>query len=304
PRTFKGKTNTVTKVDLYSCEAGAAAVSALLAFSEGKSPDDDDEASIDEKASEAAASDGAGASVSASAFEDPDGEPFRSICEISIPGLKLKTLELELLQDEWKLGSHLLVDFLAAQGATDVRSLAWIVDSEACASSSPSPEGGPAHACSGNKATEMKIRQVQCMMPVPPAPMCPRQTNFTATYRLFVAPDGASIVIESSCLSHDVPFGDKFMIQEQLKLEIAGDGVRLLQSGRCVFLKSCGMLQGRIKAATVFSLTKASEKMVALLNARATPEPSLAGSAAAAGQLLLDIGCTVRIYELQRRTNL
>eukprot|EP00419_Tripos_fusus_P024125 CAMPEP_0172728816 /NCGR_PEP_ID=MMETSP1074-20121228/92839_1 /TAXON_ID=2916 /ORGANISM="Ceratium fusus, Strain PA161109" /LENGTH=55 /DNA_ID=CAMNT_0013556117 /DNA_START=17 /DNA_END=181 /DNA_ORIENTATION=+ len=53
-------------------------------------------------------------------------------------------------------------------------------------------------------------------LPVPPAPMCPKATRQTVTMCLLVSrsSDTPSLTLLCTTVSHDMPFGDKFVVQE------------------------------------------------------------------------------------------
>ena len=60
-------------------------------------------------------------------------------------------------------------------------------------------------------------RKVDFVMPCPPVPMCPPETRVTANYDVGLAHNehGKEILhLKSSVVSHDVPYGDHFSIEE------------------------------------------------------------------------------------------
>jgi len=179
------------------------------------------------------------------------------------------------------------------QSATELSVAPWLEDAG----------GGDASPAAGSSGSTVKIREVSLKVPVPPAPMCPRKTRLTTTYCLTTTPSHGdfSITLQSSSVSHDVPFGDKFLVQERVELMPSedGGGVKVHKQGRCVFLKSCGMLQSHIQASSAAQMTKTGEYFVSILKQRARAQGinrilSPADKAT----------CTVQVWELQRRTTI
>lgn len=105
-------------------------------------------------------------------------------------------------------------------------------------------------------------------------------------------------MLQISSISHDVPFGDKFMVQERIHfLPAANGGADVQIHSRCIFLKSCGLLQHRIKATSAVEVTKAGEKLLAVLQLRSIGN-SISNSP------VQKATCTLEIWELQRRYTL
>merc|ERR1712050_776580 len=91
-----------------------------------------------------------------------------------------------------------------------------------------------------------------------------------------------------SKMTHDVPFGDKFLVQEKIELAPLDGavGVKVRTSGRVVFLQSCGMLQSRIQTSVMSQLQVAGETFASQLKLRVSE----------------DAGVRVeQVWELQRR---
>lgn len=335
PLLMKGRGDPVTSVELRGCEAGAAALAAILACLEGRemeNSDGEDEGLPSRSQSgdiPATAASAPALGVKARARSAPTtascpglaaldisdgadgqdaGEPFHVLRDIRVPRLKTGLIGAELFKDEWQEGL-LVPDHLLSQGVTEMKSAGFVDDD-----STDSDEGEGAQGEAKPNRT-VRIREVTYYIPVPKAPLCPSKTRVTCTYRFSVTHAtptvDASVLIESSSVSHDVPFGEKFVVQERIELSPAEDGTttRLKQAARCIFLQSCGMLQGRIRSGALSSLEKAGDKFQALVSARA--EAAFAKEQAENGEgmsgLTLEaepVTCTVRIYELQRRTTL
>jgi len=202
------------------------------------------------------------------------GEQFKKVFEAHIPELRIGPLVEELFATDWPLDSFIM-QHLTHIGATHLVAEPWIEDMTSTA-------GGAVQ----------KLREVTMQVPLPPAPMCPTRSRMTSTFRIKVSPSHTGeqqVEVLCSSLSHDVPFGDKFVVQERLHFAPVSGGVVFQKSGRCVFLKSCGVLQSRIRAHSVAQLSSAGEKMASLLQSRSAAPGST---------------CTVRIYELQRRVTI
>jgi len=187
-------------------------------------------------------------------------DPLPSLIRERLQGLSLAPLAEELHANEWPEGS-LMAQFFEALGATEVEVLPWL-------EASGQPEDGGAVS---------KTRLVRMRVPMPAIPMYPRNTRQTMSYRITVAPpeenDAPTISIESSGISHDAPFGDKFVVEERIVLrpdELGAGGVVVEQFGRCNFHQSCGMLQSRVTSSTLSGIQRQCRNLVALLQDRAS----------------------------------
>lgn len=280
PLLMKGRRDLVTSVELRGCEAGAAAITALVAGLEGVDEDEEPSDLEDETPSSPRQT------PCPSAFFS-DGDPFQTFFDVDVPRLQLAALAERLMADDWGPGV-LILDKAAAQGATEVAVTPWIDD-------------GTGGSEGDTPGLVIKIREVTMRLPCPPAPMCPRSTRVTTTYRITVSPTSVT-TIESSAISHDVPFGDKFLVQERVELHPLPDGrgANAMLSGRVVFLKSCGMLQGRIKSSVIAGASRVGEQLVSLLNARAAGSEDHSETDSKAPK----VTCTLTVWELQRRTTI
>merc|ERR550532_589210 len=104
-------------------------------------------------------------------------------------------------------------------------------------------------------------------------------------------------------MSHDVPFGDRFLVQERVELSVADDGtgVKARKHGRCVFLKSCGLIQSRIQAVAAGDLTKSGELLATLLQRRSRAERTEMDRTPRSPAHATFI---VHVWELQRRATI
>lgn len=231
-----------------------------------------------------------------SMFPSDASEAFTRIGEEVVPMLNLEPLAEELLSVKWQEGS-LLSDFLLARGVTEL-------------------EHSSVQGKVGSDSRLVKVWKITMRMSVPPAPLCPKSTRVTTMYHVSVMPAATrkygSVVIESSSISHDVPFGSKFLVQDRIDLLPAEDGwgIRLSQSGRIVFLQSCGVLKGTIKSGSLAGLQQSWELLKEVVRKRAENQAEGCGSKIAPGgappapPVAEMITCEVRIWELQRRGSL
>jgi len=298
PTELKYLSGPTTVIEIRDCAAGQVAIAVLVQRHHGSEEDDDTferETSID-------FSSNASASASAStATHDVDrrvsghkmmtsfaeGESFRHLLEVHILGLEVTSISEELAFDEWKQGS-LIFDHYEGIGGWNIDIGPWIDDSD-------EPCGGV--GCGDGP----RLRELNMEMPVPPAPMCPKSTRMTATMCLLASKSTStqsSLTLLCTTVSHDVPFGEKFVVQERIELVPLenGEGVRFCKHGRVVFIKSCGILNSRIASSTAAELTRTGEKLVALLKQRA-PSPDPLDPLVPSGKVTF----VVHIWELQRR---
>ncbi|CAE8692853.1 unnamed protein product, partial [Polarella glacialis] len=139
------------------------------------------------------------------------------------------------------------------EGATEVSTLPWL-----------DVGNGPSPSCSSSVC----VRQVTIRLRVPPSPMCPSTTRSTVTFRVSATSEGNvfnKLVIESSCVSHDIPFGESFYVQERyelLPLSTPGDGVQVKKSFRLKFLKGAGFMGSIIQKAASAEQAKSGSVLV------------------------------------------
>mmetsp|Transcript_9353 Transcript_9353/g.17890 ORF Transcript_9353/g.17890 Transcript_9353/m.17890 type:complete len:647 (-) Transcript_9353:61-2001(-) len=281
-----------TMVEVRDCAAGQVAIASLVRRRQGNEEEDDFSETEDttDRTSNASASipdtihevrRPSGHQIVTSFSE---GEAFRHLLEVHVPGLELTTVREDVFSDEWNKGS-LIFDHYGGLGAWHVAVGPWIDDStEACGV-----------AGCGDRP---RLRELSMELPVPPAPMCPKATRQTVTMCLLVSrsSDTPSLTLLCTTVSHDMPFGDKFVVQEKIELVPleSGEGVRFCKHGRVVFLKSCGILNSRISSSTAAELTRTGEKLAALLKQRAAPSLD---QSVPSGKVTF----VVHIWELQRR---
>merc|ERR1712061_779428 len=94
--------------------------------------------------------------------------------------------------------------------------------------------------------------------------MCPKTSRISVTMCMTTAAPGkpnTSITLRKSKMTHDVPFGEKFYVQEKIEVSAldGAAGVKVRMSGRVVFVQSCGMLQSKIQTTALKQLEIAGD---------------------------------------------
>lgn len=304
PMSIRGFRDPASTLELR-CQQGVTILEALVRRFAALTyvSDDEDEDDVDDCSSE---SDGEDRSSASSGGETPSessrssrrsrpraqsdalfcaGEPFQKLLEANVPNLSLSTLAAELLGEEWPPDMFVL-KFYAQLGGKDIN-VSDAVDEM--------------NDSGFERGTDVAvIREIDLVMPVPPAPMCPSVTRVTVTVRVSVSggPSGQRlpsireggedvcpgpeprITMETSAMSHDVPFGQNFLVQERTVLDASSDGPTVTKFSRIVFLKSCGFLQGQISRGATKGVVNGATEMVSLLQARRSPELAHATSGA------------------------
>lgn len=224
-------------------------------------------------------------------------EPFETLLERHIPGLSMDHVSCDLSAEDWNVGS-VVIRHLRQLGATDIDMTPWIRVG-AVADVAGLDVGG---------VSKLELRELRMRTSVPPVPMCPKSTRVTATICLVSSEgSGPSLTFMTSKTSHDVPFGERFLVQEKVELAPRGDlGVDLKISGRVAFLKSCGVFQSRIHTNIMSELGVAAEALA--LQFSSVAPVSLArreDNDSPDKDLLMDENTRTEIvWELQRRATL
>mmetsp|Transcript_98206 Transcript_98206/g.306379 ORF Transcript_98206/g.306379 Transcript_98206/m.306379 type:complete len:563 (-) Transcript_98206:110-1798(-) len=115
----------------------------------------------------------------------------KEIFEADIGEVPLELLASTLLQDDWMTDGLMAARFRDL-GARDMEVGPW--------------------ASGTGAATRVrgKLRSLGMRIPPPPAPMCPSETRVTSTYH--VVSEAGHVILESSTLSLDVPYGTYFHV--------------------------------------------------------------------------------------------
>ncbi|CAE8692874.1 unnamed protein product, partial [Polarella glacialis] len=214
---------------------------------------------------------------------------YHLVHEAQVTGVQFEPLVQDFLAESWNEDTFMLGLYLR-EGATEVSTLPWLDVGD-----------GPSPSCSSSVC----VRQVTIRLRVPPSPMCPSTTRSTVTFRVSATSEGNvfnKLVIESSCVSHDIPFGESFYVQERyelLPLSTPGDGVQVKKSFRLKFLKGAGFMGSIIQKAASAEQAKSGSVLVSALESR---RPPCAGSGAEREEM--DESCSVKIWELQRRATI
>jgi len=183
-------------------------------------------------------------------------EPFEMMMERRVPGPTLQKLTDSLIAD-WRPDSF-FVRYLVKRGCYDIHALPWMEGDVALG------ELAAAHP------SQVRVREVSMQTALPP-PMYPTKSRVTASFCLITSalPSGTtySLTLVSSKISHDVPFGERFVVQEKLELTpsegAASVDVRI--SGRVVFLQSCHVMQPGIYAGIMAMLRPTAASLLSQL---------------------------------------
>jgi len=183
----------------------------------------------------------------------PDAHMIPVLCA-HVKALSLQQVEDALLADDWAAGC-LIWDYWDRHGVRDFKTEPWHWDTP--------PKPG-ARTTSGSRKAAM-------IMPVPPQPMCPKETRVSVSYGLGLSHDdqGRDIVrLKSSAVSHDVPYGDHFSVEENIEMVREGDGVLVTKSFSADFVKRT-FLRSMIESSIKNSQKDTCEKLMSVLQSYA-----------------------------------
>jgi len=164
------------------------------------------------------------------------------------PGFDLAQLGAEFEADDWQTESSLMAKQFKMMGIWDVEIGPW---------------------ASGNGAATKvkgKVRSMQCVQPLPPNPMCPASTRYTAMYHVLATP--AKVVLEKIITTHDVPYGDYFniLVCDTFTVNVKTRNVMLHRSFGLEWLKST-WLKKTIESGSLAPVKADAEKCVELIKA-------------------------------------
>jgi hypothetical protein len=124
----------------------------------------------------------------------------------------------------------------------------------------------------GGAATHLlgKVRSGEMIMPVPPLPMCPKETRQTVTYHVLATQ--TEVIFEKVTMNHDVPFGAYFNVVQcdRFTVDEASGQTIMTRYAAIEWFKST-WLEKQIQNGTKTSLKTDAEKFVDLLR-RELPE--------------------------------
>jgi len=115
----------------------------------------------------------------------------QEIFETDIGPISLEALASAFLADDWLDGGLMTTKF-ASQAGHDIEVGPWASGIGAAAQ------------------VRGKLRTLAMRLPPPPAPMCPKETRISATYHVLSEP--GEVILESSTMSLDVPYGMYFNV--------------------------------------------------------------------------------------------
>lgn len=179
------------------------------------------------------------------------GGSAKQLFDIDLGEVTLEALGEQLLEDDWQSPGSLMISFFNETGAYDVQVGPWA--------------GGAAV-----EKVKGKIRSVEMRVPVPPAPMCPKETRCAATWH--VAVDASHVVLESVNMSLDVPYGDCFNV-------VACDTFKICEStGRMRMVRTCAVdwvkstwMKSLVEANVPTEVTKAGERVAEVIKRHMAP---------------------------------
>jgi len=283
----------VKTIELRDCEHGSLALSMLLSLTRHGDSDTSDDGS---PSFGTASSSGSTEKISSTATEQTPccttpsreaedvfggSEPLHTVYEGLIPNVFVEAILEDVLADEWS-DENLLISAFRAQGASEFDVSPWRAVDEG-----------------GNEESDIKVkeRELKMRLPVPPAPMCPKTTMITKFFRCSYKKAGNQswFRLQASSTSHDVPFCSFFHVQDTIEFSPDAGGISVKQDYRVVFVKSVGILRGKISSAAADGVKNYYEYINALLRQRAPvrqPEEE---------PLMVSVPCNVEIWEVQRR---
>ncbi|CAK9062032.1 Acylcarnitine hydrolase, partial [Durusdinium trenchii] len=136
-----------------------------------------------------------------------------TIFEQVLGEISLELLGQSLESDDWKDPDSLMAFYWEETGAMDLDISPWS-DGSSFAS-----------------AVKGKVRTIEMRSPVPPAPMCPKETRVQSTWHIVVLPD--QVLLESVTMSLDVPCGTMFNV-------ISCDSFTI-KDGKLKMSRTCGV---------------------------------------------------------------
>lgn len=178
-----------------------------------------------------------------------------------VKALSLPRLEDALLADDWALPGCLVWDYWRSHKVRDFTAEPWHWATP--------PDPSKSRTVSGT-------RKVSMVMPVPPQPMCPPETRVTVSYDVGLAHDehGKDILhVKSSAVSHDVPYGDHFSVEEKIEMLREGDGVLVTKSWSADFVKRT-FLRSMIVSSVKNSQKDTCDKLMDVLQSYADEDGS------------------------------
>lgn len=199
----------------------------------------------------------------------PDEEPkvdMTTILDINVPGLDVGKEAEIFLADDWSCG-NLILDFFMLQGATEIQ---------------PAPPTLPlaGNLQSSGTLTRSTERQVSARLIVPPAPMAPKTTRATLTYRITARQTDSkvdSLIVRADVVVHDTPYCDVFYVHEILCFTRSDDGTHVKKSFGVVFNKRV-FVQSIIASSSEKAQQQAREPLQQFLLRRGMPQSGESGS--------------------------
>jgi len=180
------------------------------------------------------------------------GDPHDSmtpLAEIEIGAISLTLLGEMFSRDDW-VHEGLMAEHFKRCGAHSMRIGAWAT-------------GGAASQVRG------KMRSGEMVVPVPPHPMCAKETRISVTYHVLVTP--GVVIYETVTMSHDVPYGSCFnLVLCDRFTEDSKGKVIMTRHAALEWLQSC-WLQKQVEKGAKAGLKPDAKKWGQFLREQLTP---------------------------------
>jgi len=146
------------------------------------------------------------------------GVAAREIYITQIPRVPLAAVSAAIEADNWESPGGLMTGYFKEMGAQELEIGAWVEGTSLLG------------------AVKGKVRSVDMRMPVPPAPMCPKDTRVQSTWHVVSLPD--KLVLESVTMSLDVPYGTCFNVISCDTFTDTGNGLKMVRTCGVEFVQS------------------------------------------------------------------
>ena len=120
--------------------------------------------------------------------------PPQVVLEADLGVVSLELIKNDLEMEDWMGAGHLMAMQFKDLRAYNIELGPWLLGSD---------------AGKGSKV-QGKLRSMEMRVPVPPAPMCPKESRVTCTWH--VVTDESRVLLESVLMSLDVPYGTCFNV--------------------------------------------------------------------------------------------
>lgn len=116
------------------------------------------------------------------------------VLEVDLGVLSLEAIKADLEMEDWEQPKHLMAMFFKDLKAYNMELGPWIQGS----------------AAGTGAKVQGKLRSMEMRVPVPPAPMCPKESRVTTTWHVVFS--DSRVLLESVIMTLDVPYGTCFNV--------------------------------------------------------------------------------------------